>query len=250
MNSGKSLEAEHSPDAIRTRLARSGSPGYLGDGVLGAIDGCITTFAIVAGAVGAGFSGTVVVVLGVANLIADGFSMAVSNYLGTKSERERIENILLAEGRHIEEIPEGEREEIRQIFARKGFVGDVLAKIVDTITANRRLWVETMLTEEFGMQITGRAPLKAALVTFTAFGCAGILPLLAFLVPYFEASTRFRLSALMTAIAFTVIGVIKGTILHRSLIRAGFETLLTGGTAAALAYGIGAGLRQLYGTVS
>jgi VIT1/CCC1 family predicted Fe2+/Mn2+ transporter len=247
MTPANSLEAEHSPEAIRMRLARAGSPGYLGDGVLGAIDGCVTTFAIVAGAVGGGFSGMVVVVLGMANLIADGFSMAVSNYLGTKSERERIENIRAAENRHIEQIPEGEREEIRQIFASKGFAGEVLAKIVETITANRRLWVETMLTEEFGMQIIGRAPIKAALVTFTAFACAGILPLAAFLIPNLDADTRFRLSALMTAIAFTVIGAIKGVIVRRSLIRAGFETLLTGGTAAVLAYGIGSWLRQLYG---
>jgi vacuolar iron transporter family protein len=71
----------------------------------------------------------VVVVLGIANLVADGLCMAVSNYLGTKSERERIENIRAAEDRHIEQIPEGEREEIRQIFASKGFAGEVLVMI-------------------------------------------------------------------------------------------------------------------------
>ena len=162
MKTRSSLEAQHSPDAIRLRLANAPAHGYLGDAVLGAIDGCVTTFAIVAGAVGAGFSGGVVVILGFANLVADGFSMAVSNYLGTKSERERIENIRLAEERQIDEIPEGEREEIRQIFMGKGFVGEVLEKIVATITANRRLWVETMVREEFGMAITGRRPAKAA----------------------------------------------------------------------------------------
>ena len=149
MKSHTSHEAEHSPDAISRRLANKPVHGYLGDAVLGAIDGCVTTFAIVAGAVGAGFSGGVVVILGFANLIADGFSMAASNYLGTKSERERIDNIRLAEDRQIEVLPEGEREEIRQIFVRKGFTGEVLEKIVATITANRPLWVETMVREEF-----------------------------------------------------------------------------------------------------
>ncbi|HYJ03753.1 MAG TPA: VIT1/CCC1 transporter family protein [Chthoniobacterales bacterium] len=243
----KSLEAQHSPDAIRLRLAIAPAQGYLGDAVLGAIDGCVTTFAIVAGAVGAGFSGGVVVILGFANLIADGFSMAVSNYLGTKSERERIENIRLAEDRQIEEIPEGEREEIRQIFIRKGFTGEVLEKIVATITANRPLWLETMVREEFGIEITGRQPSTAAFVTFAAFACAGILPLISFLIPHLEGDARFRISALLTAVTFGLIGVAKGILLERSIWRAGLETLLTGGGAAVLAYAVGAWLRYLYG---
>ena len=246
MNVRKSLEAQHSPDAIRLRLAIAPAQGYLGDAVLGAIDGCVTTFAIVAGAVGAGFSGGVVVILGFANLIADGFSMAVSNYLGTKSERERIENIRLAEDRQIEEVPEGEREEIRQIFIRKGFTGEVLEKIVATITANRPLWLETMVREEFGIEMTARQPLKAALITFAAFACAGILPLISFLIPHVEGDARFRISALLTAVTFALIGVAKGILLERSVWRAGLETLLTGGGAAVLAYAVGAWLRYLY----
>ena len=207
----------------------------------------MTTFAIVAGAVGAGFSGGVVVILGFANLIADGFSMAASNYLGTKSERERVEKIRLDEDRQIKEIPEGEREEIRQIFCAKGFVGAVLEKIVATITANRRLWLETMVREEFGMENTGRQPWKAGLATFTAFVCAGMLPLISFLVPQIEPDARFRVSALLTATTFALIGVCEGKLLGRPLWRTGLETLLTGGGAALLAYAVGAWLRHLYG---
>ena len=247
MKSHTSTEAEHSPDAIRLRLANKPVHGYLGDAVLGAIDGCVTTFAIVAGAVGAGFSGGVVVILGFANLIADGFSMAASNYLGAKSERERIDKVRLTEEGHIDAIPEGEREEIRQIFVRKGFTGEVLEKIVATITANRPLWVETMVREEFGMEMTGRRPLKAACATFAAFVCAGFLPLLSFVIPYLEGPTRFRVSALLAAVTFAMIGVAKGIVIERSIWRAGLETLLVGGGAAVLAYGVGAWLRYLYG---
>jgi hypothetical protein len=85
------LEPEHRPEAVRRRLAERRGQSYLGDAVLGGIDGCVTTFAVVAGAVGGGFPGLVVIVLGFANLLADGFSMAVSNYQGTKSQRERVE---------------------------------------------------------------------------------------------------------------------------------------------------------------
>ncbi len=241
------LEAEHSPRAIRDRLATRASGGYLGDAVLGAIDGCVTTFAVVAGAIGGGFSGTVVIVLGFANLIADGFSMAVSNYLGTKSQREEIENARAAERRHIDQVPEGEREEIRQIFARKGFSGEVLEKVVAVITADRQLWVETMLTEELGLNSGGCSPRRAALATFVAFVTVGLLPLLPFLCPALDRVSRFTASAVMTAIAFAAVGVTKGLLLQRSALRSGLETLLTGGGAAALAYFVGAWLRRAYG---
>ena len=144
-DSANEHEAEHHPHAIQARLLAPRRASYLGDAVLGGIDGCVTTFAVVAGAIGAGFSGMVVIILGVANVFADGLSMAVSNYLSTRSQHEELELARLEEERHIKEFPEGEREEIRQIFATKGFSGDTLERIVDTVTQNRQLWVDTML---------------------------------------------------------------------------------------------------------
>jgi hypothetical protein len=156
------LEAEHRPEAVRQRLLERRGQGYLGDAVLGGIDGCVTTFAVVAGAVGAGFSGLVIVVLGFANLLADGFSMAVSNYQGTKSQLERVEEARLSEERQIEEIPSGEREEVRQIFAAKGFSGDTLDSVVEVITKDRGLWVDTMLAEELGLEVQGPDPHRSS----------------------------------------------------------------------------------------
>ena len=241
------LAIEHHPDAIRRRLAADHSHTYVGDAVLGGIDGCVTTFAVVAGAVGGGFSSAVIIVLGFANLIADGFSMAVSNYLGAKSEKERIENARATEQEHIEGFPEGEREEIRQLFSRKGFSGETLETIVATISGNRQLWVETMLTEELGMQLASRPPVRAALATFLSFLVVGLLPLLPFLVPGLNLGERFVASSVMTAIAFAAVGFAKGSVLERSRLRSAMETLLTGGGAAILAYFIGYWIRQAYG---
>jgi VIT1/CCC1 family predicted Fe2+/Mn2+ transporter len=243
----KPLEHEHHPDAIRHRLAQPREHSVLGDAVLGGIDGCVTTFAVVAGAVGAGFDNVVIVVLGFANLFADGFSMAVSNYLGTKSRREEVEQTRRMEHRHIETVPEGEREEIRQIFAKKGFEGQTLEKIVEVITQNRKLWVDTMVTEEFGLQLEGVHPVRAAVATFLAFFGVGLIPLLPFLVPALGQDSRFVTSAVFTAVAFAAVGMVKGRVLGRSVLRGGAETLLTGGVAAALAYLVGAWLRQLFG---
>lgn len=241
------LEAEHRPEAVRQRLSGRKNESYLGDAVLGGIDGCVTTFAVVAGAVGAGFSGLVVIVLGFANLFADGFSMAVSNYQGTKSQRQQVEEARRGEERHIAEIPEGEREEICQIFAAKGFSGETLENIVETITADRKLWVDTMLTEELGLEVEGPSPLRAALATFAAFLAVGIAPLIPFVLPGLGMETRFAASSVVTGIAFFGVGAAKGLILSRSALRSGMETLLTGGAAATIAYVVGAWLRAAFG---
>lgn len=241
------LEAEHRPAAIQSRLEGLQQHSYLGDAVLGGIDGCVTTFAVVAGAVGGGFPAVVAIVLGFANLLADGFSMAVSNYQGTKSQRELVEEARRTEEHHIEQIPEGEREEIRQIFARKGFEGHTLEHIVDVITQDRQLWVNTMLTEELGLQIDGPSPLRAAVATFLAFCLIGIIPLVPFLLSGLTPSQTFLTSAVVTALAFFGIGMGKGFVLGRAMVRSGLETLLVGGIAALLAYAVGAWLRTTFG---
>ena len=247
MEPSERLEAEHRPEEISARLKEQHGQGYLGDAVLGGIDGCVTTFAVVAGAVGAGFSGLVVVVLGFANLFADGFSMAVSNYQGTKSQRQQVEKARHSEERQIEEIPEGEREEIRQIFAAKGFSGEILERIVETITADRRLWVDTMLSEELGLEVEGPSPLRAAFATFAAFLVVGLAPLIPFVLPGLDMGTRFVASSVVTGVAFFVVGAVKGLILDRTALRSGLETLLTGGGAAIIAYVVGAWLRATFG---
>jgi vacuolar iron transporter family protein len=197
--------------------------------------------------VGAGFSGLVIVVLGFANLLADGFSMAVSNYQGTKSQRQQVEEARRGEERQIEEIPEGEREEVRQIFAAKGFSGDTLDSVVEVITKDSGLWVDTMLAEELGLEVQGPDPRRAALATFVAFVFVGLVPLIPFVIPDLSIDTRFFASAVATAIAFFGVGAAKGAVLHRSALRSGLETLLTGGGAALLAYVVGAWLRAAFG---
>ncbi len=238
----RKLIAEHTPEAIRAKIQAGPRHSYLGDFVYGAVDGIVTTFAIVAGVAGAGFSHIVVIVLGMANLVADGFSMAVANFLATKSDQEMRERIRRAELRHIEQVPEGEREEIRQIYAAKGFQGDALEKAVETITADKDIWLETMLQEEFGLPKSVASPRRAAVVTFVAFFIVGLLPLLPYFVQRlvaFPTFSPFELSVAVTVAAFFGVGAWKGCFVEKRWYASGFETLFVGGCAAALAFCVG-----------
>jgi VIT1/CCC1 family predicted Fe2+/Mn2+ transporter len=245
--SENSLQRAHEPEAIRARLRKPISHSYVGDALLGGIDGCVTTFAIIAGAIGAGFDTRIVVIVGCANLLADGASMAISNYQNARSRMELISNARKDEAHHIMMVPDGEREEIRQIFAQKGFSGDILEQIVDTITADKDRWINTMVTEELGLPTEAPNAFTAAYVTFAAFVLAGLIPLLPFLFSLFTKPAVAVASAGMTALAFFLIGVGKGWALNQGWLRSGVTTLFQGGIAACIAFAVGYSLNQLYG---
>jgi vacuolar iron transporter family protein len=240
------LIREHHPEAIRKRLSQIPKRQNISDAVLGGIDGCITTFAVVSGSVGAGFPSSVAVILGFANLFADGFSMAVSNYESCKAEQEFIESIQRSEERHIDEIPDGEREEVRQIFQAKGFSSEILEKIVETITADKRIWLEVMLMEEHGLSKVTPVPSVSGVVTFMAFISVGTIPLIPYIVPSLEVSQQFMISAFLAGTMFFLIGMLKSLILAKPMFLSGIRTLLTGGSAAALAYFTAYFLRELF----
>lgn len=233
------LQEQHTPAAIQGRLNGSKKRSYLGDAVLGAIDGTVTTFAVVSGVAGAGMRSETAVILGLANLLADGFSMAVGNFLRAKSEREIVEKVRQSEEKHVELIPEGEREEIRQIFLKKGFSGQTLEEIISVITKDREQWVDTMLVEEFGLQLESPKPVVAAFSTFASFCLVGLIPLLPFLLFREQSLNVFPLSSFLTAGSFFMVGILKGSALQQNKVRTGIETLLMGCGAATLAYLIG-----------
>ncbi|OFZ23247.1 MAG: hypothetical protein A2X94_12115 [Bdellovibrionales bacterium GWB1_55_8] len=227
---------EHSPAEIASRLEQAPRPSYLRDFVYGGIDGAITTFAIAAGAWGAQFSSRTVIILGLANLLADGFSMAASNYLGGKAEQDEVKRLKAVEERHVATVPQGEREEIRQIFARKGVKGPALGAVVGAITSDRERWIDTMLVEEYGVSPAPRSPRTSAAATFLAFVVCGTVPLLPFL---FGNESPFFLAACFTGITFFVIGAGKSRWSPSPWWMSGLYTLAVGSIAAAVAFLVG-----------
>ncbi len=236
------LEHDHTAEAIEARLSEENRPNYVRDWVYGGIDGAVTTFAIVAGVEGAELSSRVVLILGVANLIADGFSMAASNYSGTKSEVDDVVRLREIEKKHIAVAPEGEREEIRQILQRKGLSGEALNEATQAITSNEEVWVNTMLIEEYGRSPTLRSPWLSAWSTFAAFLICGAVPLLPFL---FSAVEPFLTSSILTALVFFAIGSAKSRWSLQRWWHSGLETSIIGLTAASAAYAIGYILKSL-----
>jgi VIT1/CCC1 family predicted Fe2+/Mn2+ transporter len=244
----ESLAADHTPRAVERRLGERPSASYLHDFIYGAVDGAVTTFAVVAGVAGASLSETIVIILGGANLIADGFSMAASNFLGSRAERQQRERARREEHLHIRLVPEGEREEIRQIYAAKGFTGDDLERIVEVITSDRELWAETMMSEELGFGSAEPNEYRAALSTFVAFITVGFLPLLVYvydLATPGDVADPFLWSAVMTGVAFLVVGGMKARFVAQAWWRSALETLAVGGLAAVLAYAAGSILQNV-----
>jgi len=244
--SSRRVYLDHSPEAISKRLAAGPSQVYVKDFVYGAIDGAVTTFAVVSGVAGAGLASPIIIVLGLANILADGFSMAISNYLGTKAENQHVENQRREELAEIENFPEGEREEVRQIYAAKGFSGEQLEGVVAVLTADKNRWVDVMLQEELGLSIEPTKAGMAALVTFFSFAIIGVLPLIPFLLNWWSpgfVSSPFTWSVVITMIAFFVVGAFKGDYVRHSWYRSGIETFVVGGIAALIAYGVGLLLR-------
>ena len=227
------MEHEHSAEAIHQRLIAGPRHNYLRDWIYGGIDGSVTTFAVVSGVVGAQLSPWTILILGFANLFADGFSMAASNFLGTKAELDDWHRLERIENRHIDLAPDGEREEIRQIFQLKGFEGDDLRRVVDMVTSDRKRWVHTMLTEEYGLPREVRSPWIAATSTFTAFAVCGLVPLIPYVAGFRQS---LEISMIMTAIVFFAIGSAKSKWSTSSWWQSGFTTLTVGAIAAVLAY--------------
>jgi vacuolar iron transporter family protein len=225
------------------------SKEYISEFVYGGIDGAITTFAVVAGATGAGLETSVVVILGFANLIADGFSMSVGNYFSSKAGKDNYEKHRALEYWEIENLRDIEIEEVREIYRKKGFEGDLLERVVAVIISNKDVWVDTMMKEELEMIQDDKTPLSSATMTFCSFLLIGFIPLLAYVFQgVFRLATPdlFLYSSLLTGFGLALVGYLKSIVTGKSKVIGISETLLLGGIAAALSYVVGNVLEKLF----
>ena len=218
---------------------------WIHDIVYGGHDGIVTTFAVVAGTAGAGLPWQVVIILGMANLLADAVSMGAGSFLSIRAERDQYHRILKEELKEIDEDPEVEREEIREAYAAKGFTGKDLDRAVEIVTGNKNVWANTMMREEHGMiESKDEKALLHGLATFAGFVVFGIVPLLPYLISG-AGSNNFPLAIIGTAIALLLIGVTRSIVTRERMYRGALEILLIGAVTASIAYGVGVALKGI-----
>jgi VIT1/CCC1 family predicted Fe2+/Mn2+ transporter len=197
---------------------------------------------VVSGVAGAGLGAGIILILGLANLLADGLSMAAGAYLSLKSEREYYEQERQREAWEVEHFPDGERAEMLELYKAKGYSPEDAQTLVEIQSKDRKLWVDEMMVKELGLLPDDRQPVYSALATFGAFLVAGSVPLLAYLLGLFvpiNPDAAFPISVVLSGIALFALGAAKVLITERSWFRSGLEMLVVGGAAAAVAYVVG-----------
>lgn len=242
----------HTPKAIAEATEEHGGAGsqYLGEMVYGGLDGIITTFAVVSGVAGAQLGTPVILILGLANLFADGFSMATGAYLSSKSEHEYYRKEWEREAWEVEHFPGGERAELQEIYIQNGYTQDEAGQLVDIQSREPKRWVKAMMLNELGMMEDESNPLINGLVTFGSFILAGSVPLIIYLIGLafpISPEVAFPISIALSALALFGLGVSKVLVTKLNPIRSGLEMLAVGGLAAGVAYVVGALLKGIGG---
>lgn len=220
---------------------------YLPEVVYGSMDGIVTTFAVVAGSAGADLSLNIILILGMSNLLADGLSMSIGSYLSKKSEQDSYNKHLRIEEWEIDNMPEIERKEVVDIYKAKGFEGQELEMVVNRITSNKKVWIDTMMKDELGLTLEKKSPFRAGLTTLSSFIVGGGIPLIVYVFAYAGklGFNPFFLSSGVTLLAFIVIGYIKTYVTQIGLLRSIMETLALGASAAMAAYFLGDYLEKI-----
>ncbi|HPF98995.1 MAG TPA: VIT1/CCC1 transporter family protein [Kiritimatiellia bacterium] len=223
---------------------------YIGDVVYGGLDGIVTTFAVVSGVAGADLSVGIVLIMGMANLLGDGFSMATGAYLSARSEQEYYDRERSREEWEVAHYPDGEKQEMTQLYKTQGYSAEEAERLVEIQSRDPKRFVDVMMVHELGMLPDDRPPLSSAIATFISFIVFGSVPLLVYFVGFAAPAIRsiaFPVAAVLTAVALFGLGSAKHLVTSRSGIRSGLETLVVGSLAAIVAYAVGYFMRGLGG---
>ena len=227
-------EAKHEPHNDQGK--------YIKSLIYGGLDGIITTFAVVAGVAGASLNMGVVLILGFANLIGDGLSMAIGDYLSTKAENEYQQIERERETWEVEHYPEGEKKEMMGIYTSKGMNKEDAHSMVEILSRNKETWISVMMAEELGIVEAEESPIKNAVVTFISFLVFGFIPLGAYVLSLFIAgmeSWTFIIACILTATTLFILGALKVKVTMKNWFKSGLEMLIVGGVAAIAAFLIG-----------
>ncbi len=211
---------------------------WLRNVILGGQDGLVNILGIILGVIAGGGSDTVLVATGFAAAITESISMGAVGYTSSISERDYYEAEKAREMREIDAMPEAERQEIRKIYAAKGFSGPLLETVVDTITADRDRWLSTMMDEELHLQpVQTRDVLRVAIVITVATLIGHLIPLVPFL--FLSRTPALVLAIVLSALALFGVGVYSALTLVGDWRTSGLRMLVIGLGAAAVGFLVG-----------
>ena len=208
------------------------------DIVIGMSDGLTVPFALAAGLSGTVRSAGIVVIAGFAEIAAGSIAMGLGGYLAAKTDLEHYRAEEQREYRETQERTEREKEEVAEIFHGYGLSAEQAAPVVEAISADTKRWVDFMMRFELGLEEPNadRARKSAALIA-ASYIVGGVIPLFPYMV-WREVHSALWISSGVTLVALFVFGLIKGRFTGVSAVRAGMQTALIGGLAAAAAFGI------------
>lgn len=217
---------------------RFGNP--LRDVILGGQDGVVNALGIVLGVAAAGGSVHILVATVLAASAAEAISMGAVAYTSAVSQRDYYEAELKKERYEIETYPQMETEEVRRIFEEKGFKGKVLEEIVATIVADKKIWLDTMMREELGIEkVETKNILRSAVIVGVTTALGSMIPL----IPFFANSllqtsyqTELMLSVSLCAIALFAVGTYQALSLVGSWWKSGIRMVVIGLSAAFIGY--------------
>ena len=219
------------------RWHRAGHGAALRNFVFGTSDGLVTVLAFVAGVSASLASRSSVLLAGLAEMFAGSFSMGMGAFFGARAERDLYRRERAREEREVREVPHLERDELRDIYRKKGFEGEQLEKIIDTLTENDKRWVDVMMAEELGLSPVDDPPLKSALVVGFSYFIAAAIPLIPYL--FFEARAALIASIVVTAVALGAVGAGKARFTQQPATRGAVETIVMGLVGVGVCWGIG-----------
>ncbi len=233
---GKPLNTKDSP--LHTEAVHIPGGSIVRELVFGANDGLVAAFAVASGVNGAGVKSEVILIAGLAELIGGTISMALGAYLSTKSQIEYFRGEMRRESYEVDNFPEVERQEIRDIYKSKGFTGEILEKVISHITSDKKRWVEIMMQEELGLSLDLTvSPLKSAVATGGAYAFGALMPILPYL--FMSPATGLIASAVLTLSVLFGVGAAKTIVTGKSPWRSGLESISIGGLAAAATFLVG-----------
>jgi predicted membrane protein (TIGR00267 family) len=235
----RSLEQHHAED-IKYHLLHDPhrQASGLSDIILGGQDGLVNVLGVILGVAAATSDPRIVMVAGLAATFAESVSMGAVAYTSTLADADYYEAERAREFRHITEVPHLERNEIREIYSRKGFEGELLDRIVETITANEEVWVAVMMSEEHQISPTDRRQaIKSAMVVGFSAIIGSLIPLAPF--AFLPVIHSMWVAVVITALVLFGVGVYKArtTVGHPG--RSGLEMALIGTLSALVGFAVG-----------